>query len=232
MDWAGTARWRKALIISVLVHSLVLTSAGWLAAKTWMPAETPETLIELALVSEAQISSLMTESVASQANLESVPAMQQTVPAETTKNLDANPAAAVVPVAAAGAMDVVAVDNTSKSGGQQIDNASNASSEGISGSSPKPRDISPPGILSRREPSYPEKARSAGIEGTVVLKIEILENGRAGNISIQASSGSELLDEAAADAVQRWRFIPAKVRSTGKALVCYTTMPVVFKLKV
>lgn len=33
------------------------------------------------------------------------------------------------------------------------------------------------------------------------------------------------------DAVQRWRFVPAKVRETGQSIACQTTMPVVFRLR-
>lgn len=50
-------------------------------------------------------------------------------------------------------------------------------------------------------------------------------------MSIAESSGSDLLDDAAVAAVQRWRFVPAKVRGTGQRIACQTTMPVVLKLR-
>ena len=98
------------------------------------------------------------------------------------------------------------------------------------GTSRKSSGVSSPGILSRVEPTYPEQARKAGREGTVVLKIQILESGRPGDVSLYRSSGSDLLDEAAMDAVRKWRFIPARDRGSSQPIVCYTTMPVVFRL--
>ena len=64
-----------------------------------------------------------------------------------------------------------------------------------------------------------------------MLKIQILENGRSGYINVYRSSGSDLLDDAAAAAVRQWRFTPAKDRDSGQAVVCDTTIPVVFCLK-
>ncbi|MBP2663437.1 MAG: hypothetical protein H6Q71_1385 [Firmicutes bacterium] len=50
MELAAGLRWRKAMVISLLVHSIVLTGAGWLVNKALLPVEMPpETLIELEL---------------------------------------------------------------------------------------------------------------------------------------------------------------------------------------
>ena len=54
-------------------------------------------------------------------------------------------------------------------------------------------------------PAYPERARRAGVEGTVVLGIMIDRRGRSDPELIE-SSGSELLDREAMRAVQLWRF--------------------------
>lgn len=87
-----------------------------------------------------------------------------------------------------------------------------------------------PGILSQVTPAYPESARRQGVQGTVILKIQILASGRPGFVSVYRSSGDDSLDDAAVEAVQQWRFIPAEDRSTGEAITCITTMPVVFRL--
>ncbi|MDP2706372.1 MAG: energy transducer TonB, partial [Burkholderiales bacterium] len=60
-------------------------------------------------------------------------------------------------------------------------------------------------------PSYPWQARRMGVEGRVVLHVEILPNGNTGRIDIRQSSGHELLDQAAIRAVGAWRFDPARV---------------------
>jgi TonB family protein len=58
-------------------------------------------------------------------------------------------------------------------------------------------------------PEYPRAARQAGWEGTVMLRVEILADGKAGMVSVDQTSGHVILDDAALSAVQRWRFSPA-----------------------
>lgn len=90
--------------------------------------------------------------------------------------------------------------------------------------------ISRPGILAQVEPEYPERARRANVEGTVLLRVQILENGRAGDVAVAASSGSDVLDASALRAVRKWRFIPAK-NGNGVPIACYTQIPIVFRLR-
>lgn len=59
-------------------------------------------------------------------------------------------------------------------------------------------------------PVYPRTARIRGQEGVVLLSVEVLANGRTGQILVKKSSGYALLDRAALDAVRFWRFEPAK----------------------
>src|SRR3989441_4584849 len=61
-------------------------------------------------------------------------------------------------------------------------------------------------------PSYPSAAREQGLEGVVVLGVLVGVNGRAVEISVRTSSGARVLDDAAVDAVRRWRFAPAEER--------------------
>ena len=233
MDWAAGLRWRKALVISLLLHGVLLTGVGYLASKVVLPAPMPETLIELELASDPAGPSLAAAQATASTSPETVPQLAQPMPVMQP----VTQAAAEDAVVDVSAMAVVAVDNGAIVSGGVAGNSISGATDGVSGSSSgsaestgTPREVIPPGILSRREPHYPEKARQAGVEGTVVLSIEILENGRAGQVSIYQSSGSELLDDAAAAAVQRWRFVPAKVRGTGQSIDCQTTLPVVFKL--
>jgi protein TonB len=58
-------------------------------------------------------------------------------------------------------------------------------------------------------PEYPRTAREAGWEGTVMLRVEVLPDGKAGLVSVHQTSGYAILDHAALTAVQRWRFSPA-----------------------
>jgi protein TonB len=58
----------------------------------------------------------------------------------------------------------------------------------------------------RITPYYPPAARRRGIEGSVLLRVRFDAGGRPEDIAVAASSGSEMLDQAAREAVQRWRF--------------------------
>ena len=58
-------------------------------------------------------------------------------------------------------------------------------------------------------PEYPRTAREEGWEGIVMLRVEILADGKAGIVSVHQTSGHAVLDNAALNAVQRWRFSPA-----------------------
>ncbi len=69
--------------------------------------------------------------------------------------------------------------------------------------------------LRNPSPAYPSDAKKRGEEGTVVLFVELTEEGKVKSTQIQSSSGYTALDRAALDAVRRWRFQPAKVGGIG-----------------
>jgi protein TonB len=49
-----------------------------------------------------------------------------------------------------------------------------------------------------------------GLEGTAMLKVLVSRNGDALEVEIAQSSGHEILDKSAVEAVRSWRFVPAK----------------------
>lgn len=74
---------------------------------------------------------------------------------------------------------------------------------------PAPGLLEPPAVLTRVEPSYPEVARRAGVEGTVELEVSIDAGGKVTDVEV--ARGLPLgLSEAAADAVRRWTWRPAR----------------------
>jgi TonB family protein len=89
--------------------------------------------------------------------------------------------------------------------------------------SPVPKDSAPPAgavpqrvrvssgvisglILSKVNPIYPPDAREQGIQGVVLMQVEIDKEGNVGNI--QLISGHPMLAPAAIDAVKQWKYKP------------------------
>lgn len=77
-------------------------------------------------------------------------------------------------------------------------------------------------------PTYPLLARARKIEGRVLVRIEVLENGVCGSVQVKESSGYTLLDNAALEGVQKWRFQPAQ--ENGKKVKSQIEIPVIFQL--
>jgi protein TonB len=80
-----------------------------------------------------------------------------------------------------------------------------------------------------KAPSYPHMARRMGLQGKVVLNVEVLANGSCGQINIAQSSGHAALDNNALSAVKTWHFIPAT--QAGKAINKWHQVPIIFSLK-
>ena len=79
------------------------------------------------------------------------------------------------------------------------------------------------------KPIYPQEARRKGYEGEVILRVEVLPNGRVGQIEVKNSSGHELLDRSALATVKQWKFVPAK--KGEKIIPLWVNIPVKFQLQ-
>jgi protein TonB len=80
------------------------------------------------------------------------------------------------------------------------------------------------------EEIYPPASKRAGEEGTVVLRLFILESGRIGEAKVTKSSGFPRLDEAAVKEAERnWRFVPGK--EDGKPVAMWHDIALTFRLK-
>lgn len=97
---------------------------------------------------------------------------------------------------------------------------------------PKPAPITPPtanaGYLRNPAPEYPSLALRRNWQGTVLLRVHVLANGRPSQIQIQTSSGREVLDQAAIKAVQKWAFVPSM--QGDKAIDGWVSVPIDFTL--
>jgi protein TonB len=83
----------------------------------------------------------------------------------------------------------------------------------------------PPAVVEEAEtldapaPAYPRQALRKRQEGTVVLLADVRADGTVEKARVESSSGFPLLDDAALDAVERWRFKPRVVSEGPRAFV-------------
>lgn len=67
----------------------------------------------------------------------------------------------------------------------------------------------PPRLVHMEQPTYPEVAREAGIEGRVVLSLVVDEEGRVIDAEVIVAQPPDVFEEAALEAVKQWRYEPA-----------------------
>lgn len=87
--------------------------------------------------------------------------------------------------------------------------------------------IEQPKLIEKVNPIYPEEARKAGIEGLVILRARINEEGLVERILVLKSESS-LLNKAAIDAVKQWKYEP--LHKEGKTVPAVFDVTVRFKL--
>lgn len=78
------------------------------------------------------------------------------------------------------------------------------------------------------KPAYPAVALRQGWQGQVMLRVQVNEEGVSDAVTIERSSGYELLDESALEAVKQWRFNPAKRGDI--AIASSVIVPIVFMI--
>jgi protein TonB len=101
----------------------------------------------------------------------------------------------------------------------------------ISGSTSTARADSPPKIdhsYPTPQPAYPDSAQLNGDQGDVLVGVKVSASGKPRMLRIDRSSGSGVLDSAAAEAVAQWRFIPAI--ENGDTTSAWTTIKIHFEL--
>ncbi len=79
------------------------------------------------------------------------------------------------------------------------------------------------------EPEYPVSEIRQQHQGTVWLSVEILPNGRVGQVRVDQSSGYAKLDASAEREARRWRMKPGM--QDGVATAMWKRVPVTFRLK-
>jgi protein TonB len=85
-----------------------------------------------------------------------------------------------------------------------------------------------PRLIDAPPARYPSRARRLGWEGRVILEIVVTARGTVDKVTVEASSGRDVLDRAAAEAARRWTFRPAT--RDGKPVAHTVRVPVEFTL--
>jgi TonB family protein len=90
-------------------------------------------------------------------------------------------------------------------------------------------DMNPPVKISAPQPQYTEIARKARIQGVVIVQAIIDKTGAV--TSVKLLKGLPMgLDEAAVEAIKRWKFKPATL-SDGRPVAVYYTLTINFQLQ-
>jgi protein TonB len=97
---------------------------------------------------------------------------------------------------------------------------------------PAPANLTPArfdvAYLQNPRPNYPSLSRRLGEEGKVLLRVLVSPQGQALAVDLERSSNFARLDDAARQAVARWRFVPA--RRGEQSIEAAVIVPVVFRL--
>ncbi|MDK9702262.1 MAG: TonB family protein [Sulfuritalea sp.] len=83
--------------------------------------------------------------------------------------------------------------------------------------------------LDNPKPAYPATSRRLGEQGKVLLRVLVSAAGLAEKVELKTSSSFARLDQAAQEAVSRWRFVPA--RRGEQAIAAWVQVPVTFQLE-
>lgn len=86
--------------------------------------------------------------------------------------------------------------------------------------------VTAPQLIYRVEPKYPEEARKAGLEGTVVLDAVVDPDGMIHNMRVVRSL-DPVLDENAMEAARQWKFRPGM--KEGKPVAVAASIEVTFR---
>ncbi|PYQ30087.1 MAG: hypothetical protein DMF56_10210 [Acidobacteria bacterium] len=88
-------------------------------------------------------------------------------------------------------------------------------------------DVKAPVVINRVEPHYPEVARKARISGIVIVECVIDKNGNVRDVKVLKPLPFGL-DQAAAEAVEKWKFKPGTLN--GQPVDVIFNLTVNFKL--
>jgi TonB family protein len=81
-------------------------------------------------------------------------------------------------------------------------------------------------LIKRVEPIYPDVAKNTGVQGVVLLQVQVDEEGQVADVKI--IRGHPLLEQSAMEAVRQWRYSPTFLN--GEPVSVIATVTVIFSL--
>lgn len=84
-----------------------------------------------------------------------------------------------------------------------------------------------PRLIENPPPEYPPEALAARQSGRVLLRVAVRADGSVERASVYRTSGVTLLDQAAMEVIERWRFEPSEISGD----VCEVLVPITFAIE-
>jgi len=214
-----------ALAFSLSMHALLIAALAlcWPAAQ---PIERPSRVTLINLQSSSQVTRPVAISPKPPPTLPPAKRHPINKAAEQTKAKAVEPAALSAPPAAT---ELAAIPPQTSVPTGAVVATENSSDDTTTHGQANGSSYAPARQRSLNRPDYPRIARFKGWEGTVVLRINLDDQGAPVVISVISSSGYPVLDEAASATAKQWRFEPA--RQNGQAVAATLRVPVEFTLQ-
>jgi TonB family protein len=96
---------------------------------------------------------------------------------------------------------------------------------------PPPRRVAvPPRATYQPRPSFPPEARDKDVEGSLVVRVLVAEDGSVARYEVTGGERRETFEPALPPVVPAWRFKPA-LDAAGKPIECWKEFTVAFKLE-
>lgn len=237
----GAGRQTTALAVGIAFHIAALGALGFAGFLSVKPPVTDEPVYEVSLIGSGSVPAAAVKAAAApvvKAPQEVVPPQADDIveekkekpPEKTAEQAETKPQDS----AAQGSPDSTAENSGNGQGNGIGDGAGDGDKAGIgSGNAIDGNAIQTPAVapslVRAVQPDYPPSARRRGVEGTAYLRILLDKAGVPESVEIMESAGDVYLDEAAAEAVEEWRFSPG-LDGQGRPVRCYVQVPVGFRL--
>lgn len=207
-------RFKTGLLISVMIHIIILVILGIVG--NFMVKQEPNEVIEVAIFQPMGGHEGCSKTEEQVIRTESTP---EDIVDEKLKPVENNQA------------NLMPSTNNNENNGNGSGigvGAGSGSGEGQSSDLNNP--AVPPRLVTHVQPNYPAAARKHNIEGTTYVQILVGTNGEVEAVTVNESSGSVELDEAAVAAAEQWLFVAAE-DNLGRSMKCYIEVPITFRLK-